>query len=163
MLAEIGGLWKAVYPNEKFEYAFYDDTIARFYEKEQKTAQLMNTAMGIAIFISCMGLFGLATFTAQQRTREIGIRKVLGASAASITTMLSKDFILLVAIALAVAAPVAWYCMQRWLEHFAYRTTIAWWIFAVAGLSAMLIALLTVSFQAVKAALASPVKSLRVE
>lgn len=162
-VAGIEQLWNKTYPNEKFVYTFFDDTIARFYEREQKTAQLMNTAMCIAIFISCMGLFGLATFTAQQRTREISIRKVLGASAANIAAMLSRDFIVLVAIALVAATPLAWYGMHRWLENFAYRTNIAWWIFAAAGLSAMLIALLTVSFQAVKAAVANPVKSLRTE
>ncbi|KAA2240025.1 FtsX-like permease family protein [Chitinophaga agrisoli] len=162
-LAQIEQLWTAVYPNEKFDYTFFDASIARFYEKEQKTAALMNTAMAIAIFISCMGLFGLAAFTARQRTREIGIRKVLGASVANITTMLSKDFVMLVLIALVIAAPIAWYFMHRWLEGFAYQVSISWWIYVIAGLTAMIIALITVSFQAIKAAVADPVKSLRME
>ena len=141
----------------------FDETIAAFYEKEEKTAQLMNTAMVIAIFISCMGLFGLAAFMAQQRTKEIGIRKVLGATVADITSMLSKDFLKLVLIALVIAAPIAWYFMNQWLEDFAYRTTISWWIFIVAGLAAVVITLCTISFQAIKAALVNPVKSLRSE
>jgi predicted permease len=163
VLANIEKAWKAAYPNEKFTYAFFDDTIARFYEKEQQTAKLVNTAMGIAIFISCMGLFGLAAFTAKRRTREIGIRKVLGASVANITTMLSKDFVILVAISIVVSAPLAWYFMHKWLENFAYRVSISWWVFVLAGLLAMLIALVTVSFQAVKAAVVNPVKSLRTD
>ena len=162
-LAGIEKQWAATYPNEKFTYTFFDHTLARFYENEEKTAQLMNTAMAIAIFISCMGLFGLAAFTARQRTREIGIRKVLGASVANIATMLGKDFVILVAVAIVVSAPVAWYCMHKWLENFAYRVDISWWIFVLAGMSAMMIALITVSFQAIKAAVVNPVKSLRTE
>ena len=123
----------------------------------------MNAAMIITIFISCMGLFGLAMFSAERRTKEIGIRKVLGASVANITAMLSKDFLILVLIAFLVASPIAWYCMNQWLQGFAYRVSISWWIFALAGSAAILIALITVSFQAIKAALANPVKSLRTE
>ncbi len=163
ILTQVEQLWASIYPNEKFDYNFFDASIARFYEKEQKTAELMNTAMAIAIFISCMGLFGLAAFTARQRTREIGIRKVLGASVANIATMLSKDFVILVLIALVIAAPIAWYFMHRWLEGFAYQVPISWWIFVIAGLTAMIIALTTVSYQAIKAAVADPVKSLRME
>jgi hypothetical protein len=162
-LSNIEKQWKAAYPNEKFTFTFFEETIARFYVKERQTALLMNTAMAIAIFISCMGLFGLAAFTAKQRTREIGIRKVLGASVANIATMLSKDFVILVAAAIVISAPLAWYFMHKWLEHFAYRITISWWIFVLAGSLAMLIALLTVSFQAIKAAVVSPVKSLRTD
>ncbi len=162
-LAKIEGLWKDIYPNEKFEYKFFDKTIATFYDKEQKTAQLMNTAMAIAIFISCMGLFGLATFAAQQRTKEIGIRKVLGASVTGIVSMLSRDFVKLVFIAIVIASPVAYLFMRPWLQDFAYRINISWWIFVISGLSAVLIALVTVSFQAIKAAIANPVKSLRTE
>ena len=162
-LANIEKQWKAAYPTEKFSFTFFEETIARFYVKERQTALLMNTAMAIAIFISCMGLFGLAAFTAKQRTREIGIRKVLGASVANITTMLSKDFVMLVAVSIVVSAPLAWYFMHKWLENFAYRVAISWWIFVLAGLLAMLIALLTVSFQAIKAAVVNPIKSLRTE
>jgi putative ABC transport system permease protein len=119
--------------------------------------------MYITIFISCMGLFGLAMFTAQRRTKEIGIRKVLGATITDITAMLSKDFIKLVAIAILIASPVAWFFMNQWLQDFVYRTSISWGIFALAGFFAVAIALLTVSFQAVKAALENPVNSLRTE
>jgi len=162
-LSRIENAWKQVYPAATFQYQFYDESIALIYEKDQQTATLMNTAMIITIFISCMGLFGLAMFSAERRTKEIGIRKVLGASVASITAMLSKDFLILVLIALLVASPIAWYCMNQWLQGFAYRVSISWWIFALAGSAAILIALITVSFQAIKAALANPVKSLRSE
>lgn len=162
-LAEIEKRWSALYPEERFEYRFFDAVIAGFYEQEQKTARLMNAAMIIAVFISCMGLFGLAAFTAQQRTKEIGIRKVLGASVVNITAMLSKDFIMLVVIALLIAIPVAWYGMQQWLARFAYSISLSWWIFALAGGLAILIALATVSFHAAKAAVVNPVKSLRSE
>jgi putative ABC transport system permease protein len=162
-IAQIATAWKHVYPNEKFEYTFFDETIARLYDKEQKTAQLMNTAMAIAIFISCMGLFGLATFTAQQCIKEIGIRKVLGASTSGIVSMLSKDFIILVVVAIFIASPIAYYLMNHWLQDFAYHTNISIWIFVLAGLAAVFIALITISFQSVRAALANPVKSLRSE
>ncbi len=162
-LAAIEKIWQEVYPDKKPELGFFDETIASFYEKEQKTAQLMNTAMGIAIFISCMGLFGLAAFMMQQRAREIGIRKVLGASISNITSMLSKDFLQLVLIASLIASPIAWYFMHQWLEDFAYRTTISWWVFVLAGSAALLITLCTIGFQAIKAALINPVKSLRSE
>ncbi|HTQ65357.1 MAG TPA: ABC transporter permease [Puia sp.] len=163
ILSQIQKLWKAEYPNEKFEYSFFDQTIARLYEKEQKTSALMNLAMIIAIFISCMGLLGLATYAAEQRTKEIGIRKVLGASVTNIVSMLTKDFVWLVAIAILVASPIAYYFMYKWLEDFAYKIQISWWIFVMAGAIAVVIALITVSFQAIKAAIANPVKSLRTE
>ena len=118
---------------------------------------------GFAIFIACLGLFGLATYTAEQRTKEIGIRKVLGASVSQVTQMLSKEFLKLVLIASVIAFPVAWWAMNKWLQSFAYRVNISWWIFAVAGLATLLIALLTVSFRAIKAAIANPVNSLRTE
>lgn len=117
----------------------------------------------IAIIIGCLGLFGLSAYTANQRIKEIGIRKVLGASISSITTMLSKDFLKLVLISIVIASPLAWLVMDNWLQDFAFRVNIKWWVFAVAGLSALLIALATVSFQAIKAALSNPVKSLRSE
>jgi putative ABC transport system permease protein len=162
-LASIQKIWKGIYPDKKFDMRFLDETIAAFYEKEEKTAQLMNTAMVVAIFISCMGLFGLAAFMAQQRTKEIGVRKVLGATAVDIASMLSKDFLKLVLIAVVIASPIAWYLMNGWLEDFAYRTTINWWIFILAGLAAIVITLCTISFQSIKAALVNPVKSLRSE
>ena len=163
MLARLEKAWKEVYPNKKFEYSFFDETIARLYEKEQKTARIMNIAMAIAIFISCMGLFGLAAFIAEQRTKEIGVRKVLGASVTDIVSMLSVDFIRLVVIAIVIASPLAYYFMHKWLQDFAYRVPMSWWIYAVAGGGAIAIALLTVSWQAIRAATANPVESLKAE
>jgi putative ABC transport system permease protein len=160
-LAQLEKAWKEVYPNKKFEYSFFDESIAKLYEKEEKTARIMNIAMGIAIFISCMGLFGLAAFVAEQRTKEIGIRKVLGATVMDVVSMLSVDFVRLVVMAIVIASPVAYYFMHMWLQDFAYRVPISWWIYAVAGGAAMLIALATVSFQALRAAMVNPVESLR--
>ena len=163
VLARMEKAWKEVYPDKKFGYNFFDETIARLYEKEQKTARIMNIAMAIAIFISCMGLFGLAAFIAEQRTKEIGVRKVLGASVTDIVSMLSVDFVRLVVIAIVIASPVAYYFMHRWLQDFVYRVPMSWWIYALAGGGALLIALLTVSWQAIRAATANPVDSLRAE
>jgi putative ABC transport system permease protein len=162
-ITQVENAWKQVYRDEKFEYHFFDETIASLYDKEQKTAQLMNTAMLIAIFISCMGLFGLATFTAQQRVKEIGIRKVLGASATSIVVMLSRDSLVMVISSLLIASPIAYYFMHQWLQGFAYRINISLWVFLLSGASAIIIALLTIGFQSIKAALTNPVKSLRSE
>jgi putative ABC transport system permease protein len=133
------------------------------YKGEQRAGRIALIFSALAIFIACLGLFGLSTFIAEQRTKEIGIRKVLGASVNGIVQLLSKDFIILVAISFVIAAPVAWWAMNKWLEDFAYRITVNWWIFLVAGFCALFIALLTVSFQAVKAALTNPVKNLRTE
>ncbi len=146
-----------------FSYAFLDETFDNIYRAESRQAILFDYFSVIAIFISCLGLLGLATFTAQVRVREIGVRKVLGASVVNITSMLSMDFLKLVMIAILVATPVAWYLMNNWLQNFAYRISIQWWVFLVAGVLAILIALITISFQAIKAALANPVKSLRSE
>jgi putative ABC transport system permease protein len=166
MTAALGKLekaWKEVYPAKKFEYAFFDDSIAQLYDKEKKLAEILDLAMGVAIFISCMGLFGLAAWVAEQRTREIGIRKVLGATVMNIVTMLSRDFVWLVGLAIVIASPVAWYFMHVWLQDFAFRVPISWWIYAAAGGGAIAIALMTVSFQAVRAAMVNPVESLRAE
>ena len=152
-----------VYPNNQFQSRFFDESIAKLYEREQKTAQIMNLAMGIAIFISCMGLFGLAAFTANQRTREIGIRKVLGAGVPHLVTLLSREFIVLVLLSTLIAAPVAGWGMHQWLQGFAYRTTMPWWIYMLGGFAATIIALVTVSFQAIRAARANPVDSLKAE
>lgn len=162
-MKELGVVWTRFFPEQPFEYKFYDEVIASFYNSERRMARMINLATGIAIIISCFGLFGLTTLTAVQRTKEIGIRKVLGASVAGIVRLLSADFIKLVLIALLVAIPIAWYAMNRWLEDFAYRIEIQWWMFALTGIMAVLIALLTVSFQSMKAALANPVKCLRSE
>lgn len=155
--------WRNFYPPEGFRYTFYDETIEAMYKQERQIAKLINLAMAITLFISCLGLFGLVTLTAFQRTKEIGIRKVLGATAMGIVTMLSKDFIKLVVIALIVASPVAWWAMNKWLENFVYKINIEWWMFVVAAASAITIALLTVSWQATRAALVNPVDSLRNE
>lgn len=162
-LAAIETDWKKLYPDNKFEYTFFDESIASFYETEQKTAQIMNAAMLVSIFISCMGLFGITTFMTAQRTREIGIRKVMGATVSSVVRLLSKDFVWLVALAFLIASPVAWYFMRRWLSDFAYRVPVHWWIFVLAGLGILVIALATVSIQAIRAARVNPVKSLRSE
>ena len=155
--------WKQYNADYPFVYAFLDDVFNNLYKSEQQTGFLFTLFASIAILISCLGLFGLAAYTAQVRTREIGVRKVLGASVMGIIRLLAKDFIQLVIIAIVIAVPIAWYAMNRWLQDFAYRIAIEWWMFAIAGLLALAIALLTVSFQSVKAALMNPVKSLRSE
>jgi len=162
-IADIERSWKKIYPGVPFEYRFYDETLERLYAEERNTSRLVGVATGITIFISCLGLFGLATLTAFQRTKEVGIRKVLGATVAGIVRLLSADFIKLVLIAVVIASPIAWWAMNQWLEDFAYRVEIQWWMFAGAGMIAVFIALFTVSFQAVKAAVANPVESLRDE
>lgn len=146
-----------------FEYKFLDDDYNNLYKTEQNTSTLFNIFACIAIFISCLGLFGLATYTAQVKVKEIGIRKVLGASVLNITAMLSKDFLLLVVISLVIAGPIAWYAINKWLQGYAYQVHLSWTIIPLAGFAALLIALITISFQAIKAALANPVKSLRSE
>jgi putative ABC transport system permease protein len=155
--------WYQFYPPETYSYKFYDEVIAKLYEQEQHLARLIGIATVISIFISCLGLFGLTVLTAHQRTKEIGIRKVLGASVSGIVSLLSKEYIWLVLAAFVIASPVVWLAMNKWLAGFAYRIEISWWMFAVAGISAIALALITISFQAVKAALANPVKSLRSE
>lgn len=157
----IGEIWQKQFPDHVFEYSFFDEDIARFYQREELATRLTTTFALLSVCLSCLGLFGLAIFAIEQRTKEIGIRKVLGASVAGITAMLSMDFLKLVLVAIVLASPVAWYFMDKWLQDFAYRIQIHWGIFALAGLLAAGIALLTVSFQSVKAALANPVKSLK--
>jgi putative ABC transport system permease protein len=159
----MGKIYKEVYPGVSFPYAFMDESIRDLYDNEQKTASLVRVAMGLAIFISCMGLFGLSLFTAQRRAGEIGIRKVLGATATDIALMLNKQFIRLVLLSLLIASPIAWIMAHRWLQGFAYRVTIDGWIFGLAGLGAIGLAVLTVSYQSLRAALANPVKSLKTE
>lgn len=150
-------------PTSAFDYTFLDANLEKMYRSEQQTAKIMLYTAGLAILISCLGLFGLSAFTTERRTKEIGVRKVLGASVASITGLLTRDFLKLVLVAIVIATPVAWYFMQRWLADFAYRIEIQWWMFALAGLLALGVAFLTVSFQSVRAAVANPVKALRNE
>jgi ABC-type antimicrobial peptide transport system permease subunit len=154
---------KKVFPDQPFEYKFMSDSIAELYNQEENTAWLANASMLVTIFISCMGLFGLAMFSARRRVKEIGIRKVLGAGVGQILVLLNRDFVVLVALALVIATPIAYYLSNLWLEDFVERTGLSWWLFALAGLSAVVIALATVSFQALRAARANPVDSLRNE
>ena len=162
-MGQIEKSWRSVYPNDPFDYQFMDEQISKFYDNYKKTNHIMNTAMCIAIFISCMGLFGLAAFTSAQRRKEIGVRKVLGASVQGIVVLLSRDFLKLVFLSMVLASPIAWWFMNNWLADFAYRINLSWWIFILAGSIAVLIAFATVSFQAIKAAIASPVYSLRTD
>lgn len=159
----IAALWQRSFPNTPFDYEFMDDFFTRSYRADSRAGQVFGLFAALAVLISCLGLFGLATFTAEQRTKEIGVRKVLGASVYSIIGLLSQDFLKLVLIAIIIASPIAWYAMHSWLQDFAYQTTIDWWVFALAGMVAVVIALLTVSFQSIRAALMDPVKSLRSE
>jgi putative ABC transport system permease protein len=163
VLQSIGKTWKQLNPNEPFEYTFLNDDFQRNYEADNRLAAIVRNFTIIAILISCLGLFGLATFSAEQRTKEIGVRKVLGASVGNVVSLLSKEFLKLVFIAILIASPVTWLVMNKWLQDFAYRTNISWLVFVVTAVIAIGIALLTISFQAIKAALANPVKSLRTE
>jgi putative ABC transport system permease protein len=163
ILKQVTAKWKVMAPGMPFSYRFLDDSFNEMYKSEQRIGQIILIFSVLAILIACLGLFGLSTFIAEQRTKEIGIRKVLGASVNSLVQLLSKDFMILVAIAFIVAAPVAWWGMHKWLTDFAYRVNIDWWIFALAGAIALGIALFTMSFQAIRAALMNPVKSLRTE
>jgi len=162
-LASLESIWKKLNPNEPFEYSFLDQDFQKNYEAEDRQASLINYFTIVAIIISCLGLFGLATFTAEQRTKEIGIRKVLGASVYGVVGLLSKDFMKLVFIAVLIASPLAWWGMNEWLQNFAYQTSIGWQVFAITTFIAIFIAFATISFQAIKAAIANPVKSLRTE
>ena len=155
--------WKAMAPGMPFSYRFLDESFDEMYRGEQRVGEVAITFAVLAIIIACLGLFGLVTYAAEQRIKEIGIRKVLGASVQGIVQLLSKDFIRLVLIAFVIAAPVSWYFMNKWLEDFSYRVGMHWWVFVLAGSIALLIALVTISFQAIKAALANPVKNLRTE
>jgi len=163
LLATMKKQWDSYKTEEPFEYNFMDDLFNKTYSTEQKTGNILNLFSILTIFVACLGLFGLVTYTAEQRTKEIGIRKVLGASVTQVTQMLSKDFLKLVLIASVIAFPVAWWAMNKWLQSFAYRIHISLWVFVTAAVTALLIALATVSFQAIKAAIANPVKSLRTE
>jgi hypothetical protein len=162
-LANLEALWKEQYPEEAFEYAFLDETITIFYRTEANILKMLRVSTGIAIMISCLGLLGLSSFTIAQRTKEIGIRKVLGANVSQIVSLLSKDFLKLILIAFVIAAPIAWLLLSKWLDDFEYRITLQWWMFVVVGSIALLAALITVSFQSIKAALTNPVKSLQSE
>ncbi|SEL53820.1 ABC transporter permease [Parapedobacter koreensis] len=162
-LVKLGNIWSELAPHRPFLYSFLDESFNRQYEADFRFRRLFTVFSGLALFIACLGLLGLATYTAQQRTKEIGIRKVLGASVLGIIRLLSFDFVRLVFIAIIIATPAAWWAMNNWLENFAYHIEVHWWVFASAGLAAVVIALLTVSGQAIRAAMANPVDSLRDE
>ncbi len=162
-LSKIETVFKKYDPSSPFVYTFVDEAYARKFSEEERAGKLAFTFAGLAIFISCLGIFGLASFVAEQRTKEIGIRKILGASISSVWKMLSKEFVMLVIISCLIATPLSYYFMSDWLQQYEYRTTLSWYVFVLAGLSALILTLLTVSYQAVKAAIANPVESLRVE
>lgn len=163
LLASMEKIWHKLNPNEPFEYSFLDDDFQKNYQAENRLSSIVSYFTLVAILICCLGLFGLATFSAEQRIKEIGVRKVLGASVAGIVTLLSKDFLKLVLVAIVIASPLAWYVMHKWLQDFAYRIDIEWWIFLLAGIIATAIAFVTISYQAIKTANSNPVKSLRTE
>jgi len=162
-MQSIKKIWQQTFPDYVYEYKFLDDKIASFYKQENQLSELYKIFASIAIFLSCLGLYGLASFMAVQRIKEVGIRKVLGATSANIVYLFSKEFIILIAIAFAIATPIAWYYMHQWLQNYAYRIDVSWMIFLAGGITAIIIALATISFQAIKAAVANPVKSLRTE
>jgi len=162
-IGQVEKYWTQSFPGNPFEYFFLDDYFNRQYANEQKFGKLFSSFALFAIIISCLGLFGLSAFMASQRIKEIGIRKILGATVFNIAFMLTKDFLKLVVVSLVVASPLAWWVMNNWLQDFAYRINIGWWMFVLAGLIAVAIATITVSFQAIKAAVANPVQSLRTE
>jgi putative ABC transport system permease protein len=162
-LANITAVWKKYSPDQPIRYTFLDEQFANMYADVQRTGSIFTSFAVLAVIIACLGLFALSAFMAEQRSKEIGIRKVLGATVSNITTLLSYDFVKLVLIAIVIASPIAWYGMNKWLQDFAYKAPIGWWIFALAGFTAIIIALFTVSFQSIKAALMNPVKSLKAE
>lgn len=154
---------KANNPNFPFEYQFVDQEFEALFKSESLIGTLAGVFAGLAIFISCLGLFGLAAFIAEKRTREIGIRKILGASVMGLTTLLSRNFLFLVVLSCLLAFPLSWWIMHSWLQGYEYRVSLSWWMFALPALLAIFIALFTVSFQAIKAALMNPIKSIRTE
>jgi ABC-type antimicrobial peptide transport system permease subunit len=162
-ISRIDKMWSGLFPNEMFKYEFLDDHIATFYRQEQKSYTAFKIFSFVAILIGCLGLYGLVAFAVAQRTKEVGIRKILGASVTGIVGLLSKDFLTLVGIAILIASPVAWYIMDKWLQDFAYRIDISLWMFLVAAMAGVIIAFVTISFKAVKSAVTNPVKSLRTE
>jgi putative ABC transport system permease protein len=163
LLSSVEQTWKKMAPGMPFSYRFLDDAFDRMYRAEQRVGQISIAFSILAILVACMGLFGLATYAAEQRLKEIGIRKVLGASVTSIVKMLSADFMKLILISALIAFPISWWAMHNWLANFAFRINIAWWVYIVAAGIAFFIALTTISFQAIKAAVSNPVNSLRAE
>lgn len=163
LLSKFEVIWQKDLPGVPFEYSFLDGEVQKQYATEITLSRIINLFTTIAILISCLGLFGLTAFSAEQKKKEIGVRKVLGASVSGIIQLLSKEFIKLVGLSILIATPISWWILNKWLQSFEYRVSVSWWMFGMAGIIAILIAMLTVSFQAMKAALANPVKSLRTE
>ncbi|MBS1563621.1 MAG: ABC transporter permease, partial [Bacteroidetes bacterium] len=162
-VSSIGAVWKSFKPNQQLRYMFLDESFANMYADVQRMQQIFTSFSILAIIIACLGLFALSAFLAEQRSKEVSIRKVLGASVVQVTSLLSKDFLKLVLIAIVIATPIAAWGMHQWLKDYAYKTALSWWIFAGAGMLVVLIALVTISFQSIRAAIANPIKSLRSE
>ncbi len=163
LVSKVEAKWKKMAPEMPFSYQFLDQSFDQMYRAEQRVGKVALTFAILTILIACLGLFGLVTYMAEQRTKEIGIRKVLGASVPNIVRLLSGEFLVLVIIAVVIASPIAYFAMRQWLTEFAYRIEISWWMFLLAGILAVVISLLTVSFQAIKAALMNPVRALKSE
>ncbi|HEY0432403.1 MAG TPA: FtsX-like permease family protein, partial [Chitinophagaceae bacterium] len=155
--------WKRVAPDQEFDYRFLDETLAKSYQQEYKTARIVSIASGLSIFIACMGLFGLATLTVSRRAKEVGIRRVLGATGGQVVILISTEFIILIGVASLISFPVAWWGLQQWLTEFAYRAPLGWWVFAGGAAAAMVIGFGTIAIQALRAAAANPSTSLRTE
>jgi putative ABC transport system permease protein len=162
-IAAIQKAFHAVYPNDDYEYQFVDDTIAKFYTAEKNISRLLAWATGLTIFISCLGLLGLIIYVTNQRTKEIGIRKVIGASVTNLIILLSRDFLKLIGLAILIAVPICWWGGRKWLDNFAYKTSLSWWIFAAGGAALLAIALVILCIRTLRAAMANPVESLRTE
>jgi len=162
-IGEIKKAWKEVYPDKDFDYTFLDDAITAYYNAEKNVSTLLMWSTGLTIFISCLGLLGFVIYITNMRTKEIGIRKVIGATVTQIVALLSKDFLKLITVAFIIAIPIAWYAANAWLQNFAYRTALSWWIFLAGGLLMFSIALIILCVRTIKAAIANPVKSLRTE
>jgi putative ABC transport system permease protein len=163
LLAGVEDTWRSLYPYQRFDYSFMDEDFDALYRTEQRMGQLFIVFTSLAILIACLGLFGLAAYAAEQRSREMAIRKVLGAEPSALVALLSKDFIKLVILSILIASPLAWFVMQKWLQGFAYRQNMQWWMFAWTGAGALLIAFTTIGYQSIKAAIANPINSLRSE
>jgi uncharacterized membrane protein YidH (DUF202 family) len=162
-IGEIEKTWASVFPDEEVEIEFMDETVEGFYRRERSTMQLLKWATGLAIMISCLGLLGLAVYTTERRVKEIGVRKVLGANLAQLNLLLCKEFLLLVGIAFVISVPISWYLIQEWMQSFAYKTSISWWVFLSSGLGMVVVALAVIGTRTYRAANINPVESLRTE